>query len=382
VISAFFLFHIAFTSSQQVLKAIDRRFNTCGDGRSDDQCRRIRIKIANLLKFWIKHYPEDLMDDECQYLLGKSIEKMETLEALRGICSQLRALLKTVDLRLKPRADTGLTDTGMTTRDVMGEKPDVIATQLTLMDQVLFSKIRDREFVGKAWMKSDRYVKAPGVMKMIHRFEAVSRWAKLAVLRETDKDKRYIRLKWLIKMCLRLKELNNCGSLMAIYCALSSPEVQKFEKTWKRLFERSMFDKRDYRLIYSELTELLSPSRNYKILREHHMHMPAPAIPHIGCVLKDLVRIDDCEKRRTSRMDFFVLFRKSQIVIDRIKRFQQFPYDHREVPVIQSALHGDFAVQNHLQQSSIDALFIQALKADGYDIPSRLMSKMHIMRRN
>merc|ERR1712039_1099377 len=104
------------------------------------------------------------------------------------------------------------------------------------------------------------------------------------------------------------------------------------------MFEKSFFNKRDYQQLWDGLAEMLSTSRNHKKLREHHMNMPAPAIPHIGCVLKDLVRIDDSEKRRTSRMDFFVKFRKSQIVIDRIKRFQQFPYDLRPYMQVQSAL--------------------------------------------
>eukprot|EP00494_Astrolonche_serrata_P033908 UN34177 len=69
-----------------------------------------------------------------------------------------------------------------------------------------------------------------------------------------------------------------------------------------------MFGKRDYKTIWKELSDLLSSSRNHKKLREYHMRMAAPAIPHIGCVLKDLVRIDDCEKRRTSRMDFLYYF--------------------------------------------------------------------------
>ena len=75
-------------------------------------------------------------------------------------------------------------------------------------------------------------------------------------------------------------------------------------------------------------------------------------------------------------MDFFVLFRKSQIVIDRIKRFQQFPYDQRPYPLVQSALAADFTVQRHLTQASIDALFMQALTVDGYEIPERLLRKM------
>ena len=103
---------------------------------------------------------------------------------------------------------------------------------------------------------------------MIHRFEGVSRWAKLSVLRETSQDRRVNRVKWLIKICLRLRELNNCGSMMAIFCSLSSPEVQKFGRAWKKVFDKSMFGKRNYRNKWAELTELLSTSRNHKKLRE------------------------------------------------------------------------------------------------------------------
>lgn len=269
----FFLFHINFSSSLQVLRAVDMRFNSCGDGRTEEQARRIRIKLINLIKFWSKHYPEDLLDDACQEYLNQIIEKMETNPPLQGICSQLRAIWKNVDIRRKVRSDTVLSDTPVSKHDVLSENPMMIANQLSLMDQELFSQIRDREFVGKSWMRADKHVKARGIMKMIRRFEGVSRWAKLAVLRETNQDRRKERIKWLIKVCLRLQELNNCGSLMAIYCALSSHEVQKFDRAWNKVFEKSFFNKRDYSKKWSELQELLSTSRNHKKLRLSLIHI-------------------------------------------------------------------------------------------------------------
>ena len=56
------------------------------------------------------------------------------------------------------------TETSLITLSMLD--PIEIARQLTLMEFSLFTSIKAREFVDLCWMKDDKEIKAPGMLKM------------------------------------------------------------------------------------------------------------------------------------------------------------------------------------------------------------------------
>jgi len=56
---------------------------------------------------------------------------------------------------------------------VLDLHPEEVARQITLIDHSLFRAIRPREFLNTAWMKSDKEVRAPGILNMINNFNKV-----------------------------------------------------------------------------------------------------------------------------------------------------------------------------------------------------------------
>jgi len=75
-----------------------------------------------------------------------------------------------------------------------------IAHQLTLIEDVLFRKIKTNEFAGCAWNKKDNKQLATNITKSITWFNKVSRWVKLEILTEPTIKRRGKKLQKLLKV--------------------------------------------------------------------------------------------------------------------------------------------------------------------------------------
>lgn len=58
-----------------------------------------------------------------------------------------------------------------------------IARQLTLIESDYYKAIKPWECLGQAWTKSDKAVRAPNVLRFIHRFNQVSKWVAAEIVR-------------------------------------------------------------------------------------------------------------------------------------------------------------------------------------------------------
>jgi len=105
-----------------------------------------------------------------------------------------------------------------------------IARHLTMSEWGLFSKVRHTEFIGMAWQKPDKSVRAPYLTKLNERFNQVSFWVATCVITaESLKAQIAIVVKFInvLYVCTRVSVTDSFGSHW--FSPLEHIEDQQFE---------------------------------------------------------------------------------------------------------------------------------------------------------
>ena len=148
--------------------------------------------------------------------------------------------------------------------------------------------IEPRECIGQCWKKEDPLNKkmAPHIVAMIEQFNNLTLFVQIEVLRQRSLRERSRAIKRMIAMGERFKTLRNYNSLCAIFSALNSAPIHRLKLSWKRVPAK-------YLLMFANFQAIFSRDFNHRNLRALFRTAPAPAIPHLGLFLQDLVFIDD-----------------------------------------------------------------------------------------
>ena len=224
-------------------------------------------------------------------------------------------------------------------------KPLEVARQLCRINHRLFQRIDPREFLGQAWMASNKQERAPNLVAFIERFNLESRWASHLVLMPTSADKRAAALRRLLKVAQACIDLHNYSSAMAIFSGLSAASVQRLKDSWEvrrhlRVRERERERERcqltcigrqalsvkNWRS-FSKIEALLAMDNNYRQLREEIKQASLPIIPFVAVLLHDLTFIEDGNPSRLeSGLINFVKHAMVADVVGSIVRYQSLGY--------------------------------------------------------
>ncbi|KAJ3390817.1 Kinesin-like protein kif22 [Lobulomyces angularis] len=210
----------------------------------------------------------------------------------------------------------------------MDWEPLELARQITLIEFEFFYAIKPREFLDLAWMKPDKDLKSPNIMKMVKWSNHVVNWIISEIVSVKDSTKsRAIVFEKVVMIAYHLDKLKNYNGLKEFIAALQSSSVYRLKKTKESVSAK-------YLKIYDDLAKIISSELNYKNLRGKVMHSEPPLIPFPGVYQGDLVYLDTCNKNRLDGglVNFYKLEKCSALILE-LQQFQKIPY--KLIPVFE-----------------------------------------------
>jgi hypothetical protein len=206
-----------------------------------------------------------------------------------------------------------------------------IARQLTLIEFDTFRKIRTSELLLQAWNRPKFKHRAPNVLSMIARFNAVSQWVGCQIVRQDKVKTRARVMQKLILIADHLRKLNNFNTLMAFVAMFNTAAIFRLKHTKSELSPKSAE-------MLAELCTLMDTEGGSALYRKTLESTLPPAIPYLGIFLTDLTFAEDGNPDTHMGL---INFRKSRTlysIISRIHGLQQKGYNLHPVFQIQSFL--------------------------------------------
>ncbi|XP_031783844.1 rap guanine nucleotide exchange factor 6 isoform X4 [Nasonia vitripennis] len=185
-----------------------------------------------------------------------------------------------------------------------------VAAQLTFQDFNIFRQIESTEYVDDLFELKSKY----GVPMLSQFAELVNRemfWVVTEVCSEHNIVRRSKIIKQFIKIARQCKECKNFNSMFAIVSGLGHGAVSRLRASWEKLPSK-------YQRLFSDLQELMDPSRNmskYRQLVASEQTQP-PIIPFYPVVKKDLTFI---HLGNDSRVEGLVNFEKLRMIAKEVR---------------------------------------------------------------
>ncbi|CAG9855230.1 unnamed protein product [Phyllotreta striolata] len=302
------------------------------------------MRVLNVLRHWISKHAQDFENDH--RLKTMTIEFLEDiiyspnlLPAEHKAAAQLLRLLtkedpdgSKLDLRRL------LTPTAVPTKESIETLSALeIAEQLTFIDHQIFICISSDEFLGQAWMKSEKDKKAPHIIMMTKRFNDVSRLVASEILRRKSITQRVAAIEKWAAVADIARCLHNFNGVLQICSAFTNTAIFRLKKTWEKVSKTTKHT-------IEKLQNVVSSDGRFRSLRDALHRCDPPCIPYLGIYLTDLSFIEEGTPNFTSEgLLNFAKMRMIAHVIREIRHFQQTPY---KIELIQR-------VANYLLDTSI-----------------------------
>lgn len=185
-----------------------------------------------------------------------------------------------------------------------------VAVQLTLQDFSIFRQIESTEYIDDLFKLKSRY----GMPMLLQFAELVNKemfWVVTEVVREQNIVRRSKIVKQFIKVARQCKECKNFNSMFAIISGLGHGAVSRLRLTWEKLPTK-------YQKLFSDLQELMDPSRNMSKYRQlvQSEQGRCPVIPFYPVVKKDLTFIHD---GNDSKVECLVNFEKLRMIAKEVR---------------------------------------------------------------
>jgi son of sevenless-like protein len=342
----------SFCSPEELLrKLVDVWDNSAFASYTSRELDVFRIKYMNVVKTWLdKHFYD--FTPQLVHNVTEFLDKHH--EAIGPVtCHSMKKLIKRNTDRIEKKVVYSVVpssapilppDFAACELGPLALDPLELARQMTLLDEQQYKSILPRECMNQCWNKgtqADQQERAPHVVRMILRFNAVSAWVTRCIVSEPLVKKRKTILTRMIKLAQHLRQIHNYHSLLAVVAALESASVTRLKKTWEAV------DK-SYLQQLQDLKALMSAEGSYKSFRAALHSEDPPCIPYLGVYLADLTFIEDGNPDRVPSADDsgrelinFAKMRMLAKVIDEIRFYQQDPFAFEPVPRIQEYLQNE-----------------------------------------
>jgi RasGEF domain len=220
------------------------------------------------------------------------------------------------------------------------------------MEWNLYKAVAPKELLGLAWSKKDAAERSPKLLQLIDRFNLVSNWVVVTLVREFDLKKRVKLLTHFVKICAEMSNMGNFNGVFEIVSGLHSSPADRLKHTWAGLSSKKR------KLFETQLSKITHPSKNYEMYRGllHSRASNIPTLPYVGMFLSDLTFIEEgnpstilpkdvegaedqvCPENESIHMVNFYRYGLVANVIHLVQRFQQQDFVIEPVPFLAKLL--------------------------------------------
>lgn len=191
-----------------------------------------------------------------------------------------------------------------------------IANELTFLSRLQLSVLQNNEFLGGKFMKKDKKVTSPTVVKISQHFDSLIMFVIQDILSYDHKPIRGKLIEKWINISYKCRSMNNFNDSMAIKQALTHFIIQKLKKSWKFVTKPAL-------KLYDELNELYSCDGNYRNLRDELKKCEGtPFVPYLGILLRDINFFE--EKAKYIKDKTLINFEKLMLVQTAMDTFYKY----------------------------------------------------------
>lgn len=251
-----------------------------------EMCLSVKTKVFKVLERWVQEAYFDFADDIVYSRLNDFVrEKVDTDCAPAKILHLLREKSR-IALHLRGRQQLpGSVNKKLIPSALLTVPPSAIATQLTILTQLIHSRIEPHELIGGLW-NGPQSIHVPNFVAYRDFFARVSNWVTYAVVSEADFGRRVRNLDVLLLACKELLAMRNFDMAMAVYGGLTEPPCERLTATWKELPAKSEGLLDDFR-------EVFSAKSHWKNLKTTIRKSTRPFFPCIALFMNDLKHLEE-----------------------------------------------------------------------------------------
>uniref|UniRef100_A0A8C1ZZF5 Rap guanine nucleotide exchange factor 3-like n=1 Tax=Cyprinus carpio TaxID=7962 RepID=A0A8C1ZZF5_CYPCA len=344
-VTDFLLTHPVFMPCSQLCAALQHQYPAPSEGTDLEKAAyalNTKQKVVKLVAHWVALYGPLLRDNpvaseflevkikccstslsNCLFAVLYEIFKLDhkAVTVMLPVDASVRDILTTL---VDPERDYVLVKMNSKGEQLGPEKSTMdsleqmcskdMASQHTSYDWELFMAMHEVELVYYVFGR-EKFVGATtaNLERFVRRFNEIQYWVVTELCLCEDLVKRAILLKKFIKMAVVFKEQKNLNSFFAVMFGLSNSAVQRLNKTWERLPNKT-------KRIYCAYERLMDPSRNHRAYRLAVAKLSPPYIPFMPLLLKDMTFIHEGNKNYTDKL---VNFEKMRMIARTVKTVRQ-----------------------------------------------------------
>ena len=210
---------------------------------------------------------------------------------------------------------------------VLDYEPIEIANQLTFLSSIQLTLISNREFLAARFLKKDKAITSPNIVKITQRFDSLVFFIIEDILSYDHKAVRgKVIDKW-ITIAMKCKEMNNFNDSMAIKSALNHFIIAKLKLSWKYVKKSSIRH-------LESLNSFFSCDGNYKNLRDEINSISnQPYVPYLGLLMRDVAFYEEKGKYITNNNTMINIEKilTIQNLLDKFYKFKHNAYNIKQI---------------------------------------------------
>lgn len=201
------------------------------------------LRVLSVLRHWVSKHSQDFVNDPklsqgVQTFLQDLMTDMNLLPAEHKAIAQLQQMVQKAN-----QTRAGQVDLDLLLAPPAKPSPDSIETLsaldiaegMTYLDHKIFLAIRSEEFLGQAWMKVDKAIKAPHILLITKRFNDVSRLVSSEIIRIPDLQRRVAIIEKWTNVAHICRVVHNFNGVLQICAAFTNSAVFRLKKTWDKI---------------------------------------------------------------------------------------------------------------------------------------------------